>query len=309
MKLAPIALFAYNRPKHLARAIQSLADNEFAKQSILYLFCDGVKKGASPEQFAQIAATRSIAQDPALHSKFAEVIIIQQEINIGLANSIIKGVTQVIQQHGKIIVLEDDLITSPYFLSFMNDALNVYENDSKVLSIGACNFFANPPKAVTTFFLSIPECWGWATWTNRWALFNADGEALYTALKAKNLLSSFNLEGAYPFERMLQQSIAGKVSSWAIRWYAVSLLNNKINLYPTRSLTNHIAGSGATHASENVRPPLATQRIQVLPVPQEVLPTVYRQMRRAYWWRQSIFQKILLYFQFKIGYSVFKDND
>jgi hypothetical protein len=307
MKLAPIALFAYNRPKHLARTIRYLAENQWAKQTTLYLFCDGPKSDASTEQLAQIAATRAVIKTADLHLKFAEVIINQQETNIGLANSIIKGVTQVINEHGNIIVLEDDLITSPHFLSFMNDALTLYENESKVLSIGACNFFAKPPDRATTFFVSIPECWGWATWANRWQLFNPDGEALYAALKTKNLLPAFNLEGAYPFERMLKETIAGKVSSWAVRWYAVSLLYNKINLYPTHSLTNHIAGAGATHASENVMPPLAKERIQLLPIAQVVQPAVYRQMRRAYWWQQSIFQKALIYFQLKIGYSVFKD--
>jgi hypothetical protein len=107
---------------------------------------------------------------------------------------------------------------------------------------------------------------------------------------------------------MLQQTIAGKISSWAVRWYAVSLLHNKINLYPTDSLTNHIAGLGATHASENVTPRLAKKRILLLPTEQKVLPEVYAQMRRAYWWQQSIFKKIWTYFQLKTGYSSFKDN-
>jgi GR25 family glycosyltransferase involved in LPS biosynthesis len=309
MKLAPVALFAYNRPKHLARTLRYLADNVLAKETVLYVFCDGAKKNASAEALAPIADTRAVLQQSDWNTKFAKVIVIQQEINIGLANSIIQGVTQVVNQHGNIIVLEDDLITSPHFLSFMNDALKLYEKESKVLSIGACNFFAKPDGNATTFFTSIPDCWGWATWQNRWQLFNADGAFLHAALKAKNLMSTFNLEGAYPFERMLQQTIAGKVSSWAVRWYAVSLLHDKINLYPTHSLTNHIAGEGATHANQNVTPPLAKEPIQFVPIEPKMLPKVYHQMRRTYWWQQSIFHKLSIYLQLKMGYLTFKDED
>lgn len=105
-------------------------------------------------------------------------------------------------------------------------------------------------------------------------------------------MNRFNLEGAYNFEKMLQQQVSGKVSSWAVRWLAVSILNNKLNLYPSPSLSNHIAGSGATHAVETITPPLAQLPIEIKTIPLSIDPLVHKKMRKAYAKQYSFITKL-----------------
>lgn len=244
--LAPIVLFAYNRPLYVKQTLESLARNEQAKDSILYVYADGFKPDASEQDKQKIKEVRNI-----IRSKqwCKEVILIEREINLGLAKSIITGVTEVINRHGKVIVLEDDLELSPYFLQFMNEALDVYVNEPKVISVGACNFYVSDDKTPDTFFLPIPDCLGWATWQDRWALFESDSNKLYQRLHDVNLTEFFNLYGAYDFLNMLKMQAEGKISSWAIRWQAVAYLHQKLTIYPKYALSNHIGlGQDATNS-------------------------------------------------------------
>src|SRR5476651_318519 len=138
MQLAPIVLFVYNRPHHTEQALNALKLNGLASESTLYIFADGPKKGAPAETLADIKKTREVIRG----KKWCkDVFIIEAEANKGLAASIINGVTDVVNKHEKVIVLEDDIITSKYFLQYMNDALSVYEDEQKVISVGAFNFF------------------------------------------------------------------------------------------------------------------------------------------------------------------------
>jgi hypothetical protein len=245
--LAPIVLFAYNRPQHTLQTLQSLAKNIYADASTLIVFCDGAKKDANQEDLDKIAEVRKIVKS---QSWCKDLKVIEGLENKGLANSIIEGVSQVVNQYGKIIVLEDDLLTSKYFLKFMNEALNTYELEEKVLSVGACNFFARDEKTPETFFVPIPDCWGWATWNDRWKLFEKDGSKLLAQLKERSLLDDFNLHGAYNYQQMLEDQIAGKNNSWAIRWQAVAYLTGKLSLYPKYAKTfNSGFDSSATHTS------------------------------------------------------------
>jgi glycosyltransferase involved in cell wall biosynthesis len=292
--LAPVALFAYNRPENLARTLDALARNELATATELVIFCDGAKPNSLENTLKNIENVRELAFLETKKHRFANVVLRLQDSNLGLATAIISGVTELCKSHGRVIVLEDDLTTSPYFLRFMNDSLDLYAQESKVLSIGACNYFANKNTFPETFFTPVPDCWGWATWEDRWQLFEPDSKKLLQALEDKNLLEAFNLEGAYDFRRMLIGHIEGRVSSWAVRWFAVSLLNDKLNLYPNPSLTHHIAGKGATHAIENVTPPMAQRPILVESIPLEIRSDVYQGLRKAYRWQQSLANKILV---------------
>ncbi|MES2425763.1 MAG: methyltransferase, TIGR04325 family [Bacteroidota bacterium] len=243
--LAPIVLFVYHRPEHTKQVLNALALNPLADQSILYIYADGPKKDSSADALANIAKTRSVIRQ---EQWCKEVFIIEADTNLGLANSVIKGVTEVVNKHGKVIVLEDDLLTSKHFLQYMNDALNVYETEQQVLSIGALNFFATDKQVPDTFFIPIPDCWGWATWKDRWQLFEPNPQLLLNKLREKGLIEKFNLYGAYNFESMLIDQIKGNVSSWAIRWQAVAYLENKLSLYPRNSVTKNIGfGADATH--------------------------------------------------------------
>ncbi len=237
-ELAPIILFVYNRSEHTQKTLNYLSKNQLAEKSKLYIYCDGPKENCSSEELEEIKKVREIIKT---RQWCGEVNIIEHDINKGLANSIITGVGEIINKHGKIIVLEDDILTSTNFLKFMNNALNMYEKEEKALSIGACNFFANDESVPDCFFVPIPDCWGWATWKDRWALFEPDGKKLLKQLKEKNLMDKFNLFGAYDFESMLIDQTQEKNNSWAIRWQAVAYIHDKLSLYP-RIPTSHNFG-------------------------------------------------------------------
>ncbi|MEO6327860.1 MAG: hypothetical protein ABIO55_02960 [Ginsengibacter sp.] len=259
--LAPIVLFVYNRPWHTQQTLEALSKNDLANESLLYIFSDAAKENADAKAIKKIAETRECIKK---RQWCREVIIIERETNLGLANSIIKGVTEIVNKHGNLIVLEDDLITSAYFLQFMNEALKTYETEKKVIQIGACNFFATSKSIPETFFVHLPDCWGWATWQDRWTLFENDAELLMKKLKNDTVrMLRFNCFGAYNFESMLQDQLNRRVDSWAIRWQAVCVLNDKLILYPNPALTNHIGSKEGTHQSFAISPRLATKPVKV----------------------------------------------
>lgn len=175
--LAPIVLFVYNRPWHTRKTIGALIKNNLAKESELIIYSDAAKTSEVEKDVMEVRRF--------IHSiiGFKAVQIIERSKNWGLANSIIDGVCSVVNKYGKIIVLEDDLVTSPYFLNFMNEALNHYENNNEVISIhGYVYPIDNLPE---TFFLKGADCWGWATWKEGWALFESDGMKLLDNLTKK----------------------------------------------------------------------------------------------------------------------------
>jgi Glycosyl transferase family 2 len=245
MKISPIVLFVYNRPWHTRQTVEYLQKNELANQSELFVFSDGPKDGQSVDNVEKVREyVRSI------HG-FKQVSVIEREKNYGLAANIIDGVSKIVNEYGRIIVLEDDLVTSPYFLSFMNDGLETYKNEDQVASIhGYIYPLKNSNPLPETFFIKGADCWGWATWKRAWDLFEADGKKLLHELNVHNLANCFDFDGAYPYTKMLENQINGKNNSWAIRWYASAFLKNKLTLYPGRSLVHNIGidGSG-THCS------------------------------------------------------------
>ncbi len=279
MKLAPIVLFTYNRPKHTQNVLNSLANCNEAKDSVLYVFCDGAKANCDVNGLNKIEEVRKIVS---AENRFKQVLLTIQEQNKGLANSIIDGVTKVVNEHGKVIVLEDDLVFSPYFLNYMNDSLNRYEADKRVGEIGACNFFANGSKFPKAFFANMPDTWGWATWKDRWEHFNSDAVFLYKELEKKQLMYTFNTHGSYDMEGMLQDQIFGKVDSWAIRWQAIMVLNNWLCLYSNPAFSNHIDSVDATHAKINVIPPLQLEQPNFETVDVVEIPEVIAALKKGY---------------------------
>lgn len=243
MIVAPIALFAYNRPWHLRQTVKALQANSEASSSSLYIFSD------APLNASDEKSVNEVRQYIRKIDGFATVHLVERKENYGLARSIIEGVTQVCQEHGRIIVLEDDMVVSPYFLKFMNDALTMYEHDERVISITGYQY---PIKTELpeTFFLKGADCWGWASWKRGWDLFKPDGMVLLRGLTERKLKSRFDFDGAYPYTSMLKKQIAGKNNSWAIRWYASAFLQDRLTLYPGRSLVWNIGNdSSGTHCS------------------------------------------------------------
>ncbi len=266
LPLAPLVLFCYARPDHLARTVESLQRNPEAAATHLTVYCDAAKK---PEHHAGVAAVRHYVASIA---GFASVTRVYRDVNLGLARSIIDGVTGILRNNERVIVVEDDLVVSPHFLAFMNSALTCYQDDPQVASIhGYCYPVgaALPP----TFFLQGADCWGWATWSRAWVHFNPDGRLLLKQLRARGLCHAFDLDGSYPYTRMLRGQIAGRNDSWAIRWHASCFLKGMLTLYPGRSLVDNIGnddsgthcGPTEVYAGDVATRPTRVDRIDLLP--------------------------------------------
>jgi hypothetical protein len=243
---APIVLFVYNRPDHTRQTLETLGANMLAKESELFIYSDSSKNQTTVEN---VQLVRSYIKNA---KGFKSVTIIERDKNWGLANSIIDGVTSIVNQYGKIIVLEDDMVTSQYFLTYMNEALTIYENYEQVISIHGY-VYPVKKKLPDYFFLRGADCWGWATWKRGWDIFNPNAQFLLDEVKKQNLDKLFNFNNSYDYTGMLQSQIDGKISSWAIRWYASAFLAGKFTLYPGKSLVKNIGHDGSgTHCSENI---------------------------------------------------------
>lgn len=232
-KSAPIAFFAYNRPGHTQKALESLAANHGADTSELFVFCDG------PKSIDEITAVEEVRRIVKSQQWCGAVHVIERESNMGLANSVIAGVTQLCDTHGRVIVLEDDLVISPYFLSYMNDALDLYEEDNRVMQISGHMFPVQLAPGSSTLFLTFVTSWGWATWSRAWKYFDADMLGYHILERSKDLSDEFNLGGAYPYWPMLRAQHDGKIDSWAIRWNLAVFLRKGLVVYPRNSLVSN----------------------------------------------------------------------
>ncbi|MGD8351030.1 MAG: glycosyltransferase [Gammaproteobacteria bacterium] len=233
---APIVVFTFNRPEHTRATLESLAQNAEFGQSRLYIYCDGARNDA---EVSRVEETRRLAHEWPHPDK----TVIERERNWGLAGSIIDGVTSVCNAHGSVIVLEDDMVISRYFLEYMNAALEKYRDDERVICIHGYSFpIDGLPE---TYFIKGANCQAWATWQRGWNLFEADARKLYQELGRKNLMNRFEFYGAYPYRRLLRDQINGRVDSWAVRWYASALIHDKLTLYPGRSLIQNIGWDGS----------------------------------------------------------------
>ena len=262
-KLAPILLFAYNRPEHTRNLLQSLDKNLESKESLLYVFLDGPK---NTEDKTLVTEVKKVVTE---HEGFKQITIIERNENWGLAKNIIEGVTEVISKFKRVIVLEDDLIVAPYFLKFMNDALELYREEERVGHIQAYDFTQNK-NLPTSFLIKWTGSWGWGTWERAWKLFNPNGKELLANLKSNNSSKQFDFNGTYPFTKMLERQIKGENDSWAIRWNATLFTNNILSLNAGRSLVDNrgFDGSGTHCGSQDIykatllKEPLVLEKIE-----------------------------------------------
>lgn len=241
---APILLFTYKRLATLKQTVEALKNNELAAESELFVFSDAAKKETDREQIEEVRSyIRSI-------TGFNKTTIFEAEKNNGLANSIIGGATDIINQYGKVIVLEDDLVTSRNFLSFMNQALDYYEPNKAIFSVAG---FSMPIKGVSSrdvYFSQRASSWGWATWKDRWN--EVDWKVSdYASFKNDNASrKAFNRMGS-DMAGMLDKQMAGKINSWAIRWCYQQYKNNTYTVHPFVSKIKNIGFSEeATHTKE-----------------------------------------------------------
>lgn len=241
--LAPIVLFVYNRPWHTLQTLQALANNKLADQSFLYIYADGPKTGAEEDTLSKIKETRKI-----IHQKkwCKEVYIIESDKNQGLADSIIQGVTEIINKYGKVIVLEDDIVSSPGFLQYMNDALSLYEEDEKVMHISAFTPHTTGGENLPeTYFLRFMSCWGWGTWKRAWDKLILNTDNLYNEIPELADYKFYNLDGYKNMFSQVEANYNGTLNTWAIKWYSSIFLNKGLCLYPKKTLIRNIGFDGS----------------------------------------------------------------
>jgi len=238
MNLAPIVLFVYNRPWHTKQTLDALQKNNLAKESELFIYSDGPKNNDAEKSVEEVRKLINKVTD------FKKVTIVKREENWGLAASIIDGVTTLVNQYGKIIVLEDDLVTSPCFLNYMNDALEFYKDKKNVWQISGYTPPMENKNSEDYFFLKITSCWGWATWSDRWGFFYKDTEKLLSQFD-DNMIIDFNVNNTYDYFDHILLNNSGELDTWAVFWYAVSYLNNGISLFSRKSFVNNIGHDGS----------------------------------------------------------------
>lgn len=240
---APVALFVYNRPDHTLKTIEALSKNDGAKNTILYIFSDAARSSLDANSVNIVREyIRKI-------EGFKKVIVVEQVTNLGLANSIISGVSSLCEKYGRVIVLEDDLETSPYFLSYMNDALDFYKDTKEVMNISGCRYPTEKFGLDDTFFLHVPLCWGWATWERAWVTFEKDINIMKHF--DRKMIKRFNFDNSYSYWSQLKMNRSGAINTWFIFWYANLFLSKKLSLFPARSLVNNIGmDASGTHSGK-----------------------------------------------------------
>lgn len=241
---APVVLFVYNRPAHTEQALKSLQKNALAKDTVLYVFADGPKEHATTQDKKHIRETRALFKGL---SGFKKVILVEKEKNQGLAASVVAGVTEVVNKHGKVIVLEDDLLVSPYFLDFMNKALYLYQDSPNVYSVTGFMFPVEATEAKTVLLPYI-STWGWATWKAKWVILDTHMPDKAIIKTNPFMMSRFNLAD-YNYAGMLD--LGNK--SWGIKWYFSVFIRNGLSVFPTQTLVNNIGfdGSGENCVAED----------------------------------------------------------
>ena len=241
MELAPIVIFSYNRPNHLGRTLEALARNDLAQDSVLYIYCDGARSNATEEQRHMVSENRKVAHSA---SGFKEVHVIERECNVGLMENIVNGVTEIVNEYGRVIVFEDDMLTSPGTLRYFNDALEVYKEEERVMHIVSYVFPHKYPLP-ETFFYQVPyPGGGWATWQRAWKHYPCEIEELYNYWKNDwRKFNYWNHDGR-DLVNQLVNNYNGTLRTWFIRWYAEMFRRGGLALYPGRSLVTNIGFDG-----------------------------------------------------------------
>lgn len=296
MNMAPIIVFAYDRPDHLSQTLGALAKNELAKESVLYVYCDGAReyggvavcsegvavrggsyitkrygkmycaKEAYEAYIHRIAEVRKVAKS---QTGFKEVHVVEREKNFGLADNIVGAVTEIVNQYGRVIAFEDDIVTTRGCLTYLNDALELYKDDEQVMHISAW-MYPNKGQFPTTFFYDVPyPAGGWATWQRAWQHFNPDvaDHVWYWQGKWKE----FDVEGENHLSKQLLMNLDGTLKTWFIKWYSSMRRMNGMCLYPGTAMSNNIGWdtTGETSLPEtryNVAHPVEYTKVERIPI-------------------------------------------
>lgn len=299
MNLAPVIVFCYNRPWHVEQTLEALSKNVYADGSELFIFCDGPKTDATEEQINKVLETRNVVRKK---QWCKEVHIVESEKNKGLANSIIDGVTNVIGKYGKVIVLEDDIVTSVGFLKFMNESLTLYNDEFRVMHISGY-MYPHKQKLPDTFFYPVPyPGGGWATWKRSWDFYNDNTEELYNQWCDK--WNEFDIFGGEYLSRQLIANYTGTLKTWFIKWYAVILNMGGVTLYPGLSLTNNI-GFDETATNSGVMKNFDVTPVEMVKVDRKIIEVnklakkIIYDFYQGHWYnrrrRNAFFRKLLFW--------------
>ena len=245
---APIAVFAFNRPDHLHRTLEALAANNLAAESDVTVFCDGPRHEDERELTDSVRAVAKSAQG------FSSLTVVERPCNLGCAASIIDGLKQMFARHAKLIVIEDDILTSPHTLRFLNEGLHFYAGDNRIFNISAWS----PPPSIFKIprdyphdIYAIPRfnCWGWASWRDRFE--NIDWNISdYTSFKTSPHQRKAYNAGGEDMSPMLDAQMTGKIDSWGIRADYWRFKNGQFGINPVRSYTSNIGMGSGTHCTE-----------------------------------------------------------
>ncbi len=247
MSCAPIVLFVYNRADHFSKTYAALAECAEAKSSELFIFSDGAKNEKAANGVEEV---RAFARSVKNSGDFKSINITESPENKGLAASVINGVTNIIEEYGKVIVVEDDCVVSPYFLSFMNKALERYENDKKIGSIaGYTPMIDLPDDYKNDVFAANRSCsCAWATWQDRWQGVDWELKKISDFYNSYELIKKLNANGSDRFLRLYRQT-KGNGSSWSVRFGAHLVRNGYMTVYPRYSyLTNIGCDESGVHS-------------------------------------------------------------
>lgn len=239
---APIAIFGFNRPEHFRAMVESLKSNKSWNEREIYVFVDGARNVDEEEKVREV---ESIARRLTGH-------VVVSETNKGLAQSIIGGVTEVIDRHGRAIVLEDDLVLLPRFLEFMDQALDMYQSDERIMSVCGYGLKIRRPKGYEgdVYLSRRSSSWGWATWADRWHTVDWNVSDWPSLRSDRARQRAFNRGGSDMYS-MLRDYMEGRNRSWAIRFCYSQFLQNRWSVHPFRTLVlNEGFGADATNCKQ-----------------------------------------------------------
>ena len=240
--ISPLAIFAYNRPEYLKKCLNSLKLNKLSHKTTTYFFIDYPKLKKDFNNY------NKVIQIVRKTNIFKKKIIIQRKYNFGLKRNILKGIDYVLKKNQTVIVLEDDLHLSKYFLDYMNKYLNYFKSSKKIASIHGYCYPINKKNLKNFFLLRGADCWGWATWRRAWRHYNDDNSLLAKKIKNMGEINEFNFNNSFNYYDML---VNGSSSTWAINWYASAFIKNMLTLYPKKPYVKNMGNSGfGTHSNK-----------------------------------------------------------
>ncbi|KND60416.1 sugar transferase [Candidatus Burkholderia verschuerenii] len=236
----PVIVFAYKRPDHLRKTLAALAASKGAKDTDVFIFCDGPRKPADADA---VARTRKVAQNA---NGFRSVFVCAAEANQGLGPSVIAGVSRVLAEHDAVIVVEDDVEVAPGFLTFMRESLTRYHHDRRVFSVAGYALPVEGREAFGDVFFVPRICsWGWATWRDRWRSVDWDASSYQSFINDRRARAEFSRAGRDMLDMLVNQ-IEGEAESWAIRFDFGRFVNgDALTLYPVQSLAQNIGADGS----------------------------------------------------------------